>query len=257
VDASSLEKRLVRADGTVFWAQQHISLRREPDGTAVHFIVVVEDIDARVRAEHALKAAHEQLEAKVAERTRELERLMAVLEDQARQDPLTGLPNRRGLMDRLPRTIERSGRQRGAVVLMFVDLDRFKQVNDTLGHEAGDALLRETATRLLGAVRKTDIVARLGGDEFVVVLENVRDPALQARRVGEKIREALARPLRLDGASLAISASIGVVVHDGEDATPESLIARADGHMYAAKRGGGNAVHVLAPVGVETAAAAP
>jgi diguanylate cyclase (GGDEF)-like protein/PAS domain S-box-containing protein len=257
IDASSLEKRLLRVDGSAFWAQQHISLRREPDGSAAHFIVVVEDVDARVSAEHALKAAHEQLEAKVAERTRELERLMAVLEDQARQDPLTGLPNRRGLMDRLPRSIARSGRQRGSVVLMFVDLDRFKHVNDTLGHEAGDALLRETAVRLLGAVRKTDIVARLGGDEFVVVLENVREPALQARRVAEKIRMALRVPLALDGTTVSLSASIGVVIHEDGVVTPETLIARADGGMYVAKRGGGDAVQVHAEDGADAPEATP
>ncbi|MFZ5657048.1 MAG: PAS domain S-box protein [Pseudomonadota bacterium] len=244
VESCRLERRLLRAGGGAFWAQQTLSLRREADGRPVHFILVVEDIDARKQAEQALQAAREDLEAKVADRTRELERLMAALEHQARQDPLTGLPNRRGLMDRLPRTLERSGRQQGGVVVMFVDLDRFKQVNDSHGHEAGDALLRECAARLVATVRKTDIVARLGGDEFVVVLENVRAPAEQARRVAEKIRLALAAPLLLGGVPLAISASIGVVVHEGGRATPEDLIARADHGMYAAKRGGGNAVRL-------------
>jgi diguanylate cyclase (GGDEF)-like protein/PAS domain S-box-containing protein len=247
VESCRLERRLLRTGGGAFWAQQTLSLRREADGRPVHFILVVEDIDARKRAEQALQAAHEELEAKVAARTRELERLMAVLEHQARQDPLTGLPNRRGLMERLPRTLERSGRQQGGVVVMFVDLDRFKQVNDSHGHEAGDALLRECAARLVATVRKTDIVARLGGDEFVVVLENVREPAGQAHRVAEKIRHALAAPLLLGGVPLAISASIGVVVHEGGVATPEELIARADHGMYAAKRGGGNAVRLREP----------
>lgn len=246
VESVSLEKRLLRPGGEAFWTRQTMSLRRASDGTAVHFIVVVEDIDARRRAEQALQAAHEELEAKVAERTQELERLMAVLESQARQDPLTGLPNRRGLMERLPRALERSGRQRGAVVVMFVDLDRFKQVNDRLGHGAGDTLLRECADRLVATVRRTDIVARLGGDEFLVVLENVRDARAQAHRVAEKVRRALAAPVAIPGGTVVPSASIGVVVHEDGAVTPEALIARADDGMYAAKRHGGNAVRMHA-----------
>ncbi|WP_133479705.1 sensor domain-containing protein [Cognatilysobacter segetis] len=242
VDTLDIEVRLLRADGAPRWTRQTVSLRRDADGRPVHFILVVEDIEARKAAEAALQRAHEELEAKVAERTRELERLMAVLEDQARQDPLTGLPNRRGLMERLPRSLDRSARHDGATVVMFVDLDRFKQVNDTRGHEAGDTLLRACAQRLLAAVRRTDIVARLGGDEFVIVLENVRDPARHARRVAEKVREALALPVDIDGRPVAISASIGVVLHPHGTVDAEELIARADRRMYAAKHAGGNAV---------------
>ncbi len=244
VDAISLEKRVLRADGHAMWTRQSMSLRRDADGAPAHFIVVIEDIDARRRAEQALQAAHAELEEKVAERTRELERLMAVFENQARQDPLTGLPNRRGLMERLPRALERSGRQNGGVAVMFVDLDRFKQVNDRLGHEAGDALLRECARRLLATVRKTDIVARLGGDEFVVVLENVRDVHAQARQVAEKLRRVLALPVPMPGGAVVPSASIGLVVHGEGATTPEALIARADDGMYVAKHRGGNAVHM-------------
>jgi diguanylate cyclase (GGDEF)-like protein/PAS domain S-box-containing protein len=242
VDTLDVEARMLRADGSASWTRQTVSLRRGADGRPVHFIVVVEDIDARKAAEAALQRAHEELEAKVAERTRELERLMAVLENQARQDPLTGLPNRRGLMERLPRSLDRSARQDGATVVMFVDLDRFKQVNDTLGHDAGDALLRECARRLEASVRRTDIVARLGGDEFVIVLENVRDPATHARRVAEKVRAALAAPADIGGRAVAISASIGVVLHPRGTASPEDLIARADRRMYEAKHAGGNLV---------------
>lgn len=230
-------QRVRTRDGRTLACEWFDSAVFDANGEVASILSLVQDVTAR-------EAAHEELEAKVAARTRELERLMAVLEDQARQDALTGLPNRRGLMERLPRALERSGRQHGGVVVMFVDLDRFKQVNDAHGHEAGDALLRETAARLMGCVRKTDIVARLGGDEFVVVLENVREPEAQAARVAEKIRRALAEPLRLSGSAVAISASIGVVVHAGDAVTPEDLIARADDGMYAAKRVGGDAVRL-------------
>ncbi|TBR12422.1 MAG: diguanylate cyclase [Lysobacter sp.] len=220
----------------------------DAQGEVSSILALVLDIQARTDAEQALQQARDGLEAKVAERTLELECLMAMLENQASQDPLTGLPNRRGLMERLPRSIDRSSRHAGATVVMFVDLDRFKQVNDRHGHEAGDILLRECARRLVSVVRKTDIVARLGGDEFVIVLENVREPETHARQVAEKIRAALARPVAAGAAAVAVSvsASVGVAVHrhgHGPELA-EDLIARADRRMYEVKHLGGNAVRV-------------
>ncbi|MGY4515116.1 sensor domain-containing diguanylate cyclase [Lysobacter sp. HA18] len=244
IDSLDVEARLLCIDGKAIWTRRQVSIRRDASGAPVHLIVVVEDIDARKATEAALQRAHEELEAKVAERTVELERLMAVLEGQARQDALTGLPNRRGLMERLPRSIDRSARHEGAIVAMFVDLDRFKHVNDTLGHDAGDVLLRECAQRLVASVRKTDIVARLGGDEFVIVLENVRDPETHARRVAEKIRHALALPVDVGVGQIAVSASVGVVVQTSGPITADELIAHADRRMYAAKHAGGNAVRI-------------
>jgi diguanylate cyclase (GGDEF)-like protein len=233
---------MLASDGRVIACEWFDSALFDSNGHVSSVLSLVQDVSEREASLLALQRAHEELEAKVAERTLELERLMAVLESQARQDALTGLPNRRGLMERLEGTLDRSARQDGATAVMFVDLDRFKQVNDTRGHEAGDTLLRECAQRLLASVRKTDIVARLGGDEFVIVLENVRDPATHARRVAEKVREALAAPLEIDGGAIAISASIGVVLHPHGSATAEELIARADRRMYEAKHAGGNAV---------------
>ena len=234
--------RMLASDGRVVACEWFDSALFDSDGRVSSVLSLVQDVSEREATLAALQRAHEELEAKVAERTLELERLMAVLEGQARQDALTGLPNRRGLMERLEGTLDRSARQDGATAVMFVDLDRFKQVNDTLGHEAGDALLRECAQRLLASVRKTDIVARLGGDEFVIVLENVRDPATHARRVAEKVRAALATPVDIDGRPVAVSASIGVVLHPHGSATADELIARADRRMYEAKHAGGNAV---------------
>jgi diguanylate cyclase (GGDEF)-like protein/PAS domain S-box-containing protein len=239
--------RVMTRDGRQLRCEWFDSALFDAEGEVSSILSLLQDVTGRDAASAALQRARDELEAKVVERTLELERLMAVLENQARQDPLTGLPNRRGLMERLPRALNRSERQSGAAVVMFVDLDRFKQVNDRLGHEAGDALLRECAERLVAAVRRTDIVARLGGDEFVIVLENVQAPEMHARQVAEKIRRSLAEPMVLDGVPVAVSASIGVVVHHEEAATPEELIARADRRMYRAKHGGGNAVQLHAP----------
>ncbi|AXK72758.1 diguanylate cyclase [Lysobacter sp. TY2-98] len=234
--------RMVARDGRVRVCEWFDSALFDANGRVSSILSLVQDVTEREAAVAALQRAHEDLEAKVAERTLELERLMAMLESQARQDPLTDLPNRRGLMERLPRSLDRSTRHDGAIAVMFVDLDRFKHVNDTLGHDAGDELLRECARRLVSAVRKTDIVARLGGDEFVIVLENVRDPETHARRVAEKVREALAEPVDVGTAKVRVSASIGVVIQADGTITAEDLISRADRRMYAAKHAGGNAV---------------
>ncbi|WP_166636766.1 sensor domain-containing protein [Cognatilysobacter terrigena] len=234
--------RMIARDGRVRTCEWFDSALFDANGRVSSIFSLVQDVTEREAAVEALQRAHEELEAKVAERTLELERLMAVLEGQARQDALTGLPNRRGLMERLPRSIDRSTRHDGATVVMFVDLDRFKHVNDTLGHDAGDELLRECARRLVGAVRKTDIVARLGGDEFVIVLENVRDAETHARRVAEKVRDALAAPIDIGSAQVTVSASVGVVIQPDGTVAADDLIAHADRRMYAAKHAGGNAV---------------
>jgi diguanylate cyclase (GGDEF)-like protein/PAS domain S-box-containing protein len=157
-------------------------------------------------------------------------------EHQALHDALTGLPNRRLLTDRLYDALARAGRSGRTFAVLFLDLDKFKPVNDGYGHAAGDELLRTTAHRLTDAVRHNDTVSRLGGDEFVVVLEDAGTPA-NVRQVAERIRAATAEPVDVGGRKVAVSASIGVVVvTDGSDATPESLIEGADQAMYAAKR---------------------
>ena len=159
-------------------------------------------------------------------------------------DPLTGLPNRRLLGDRLRRALSacRRHRQRGA--LLFLDLDNFKTLNDTLGHELGDALLKEVASRLLGCVRDTDTVARLGGDEFVVVLEELDGhiplASEETQAVADKILAALGRPYRLGGQTHASSASIGATLFDGSGDEGDELFKQADLAMYQAKAEGRN-----------------
>jgi diguanylate cyclase (GGDEF)-like protein len=181
-----------------------------------------------------------------AERMHELEFAQAALTEQATHDSLTGLPNRNLLIDRLTQALalaERSGQHIG---LIFVDLDRFKEINDTGGHAAGDAVLREFAQRLLGAVRPMDSVSRLGGDEFVVLL-----PALDNRdgavAVAARIQRTLDLPIVLDHGKVTVAASIGVSICGPADQTqtPDSLLRRADSAMYHAKSLGGSRTEIF------------
>lgn len=169
------------------------------------------------------------------------------LEEQAMQDPLTGLPNRRAFMERLPQAMARARRWGKSCALMFLDLDGFKNVNDTLGHEAGDELLRQFAMRLLQSVRQTDTVARLAGDEFTVLLESLGDGIDDAREVSRHIVEAMATPFYIADQQLTITTSIGIALYRPDSThNADRLLAAADEAMYAAKRAGKNGVQ-LAP----------
>jgi len=153
------------------------------------------------------------------------------------RDPLTGLPNRAMLLDRLERSLALSPREGEGLGVMFVDLDRFKHINDTLGHEIGDALLQEVARRLTLCLRETDTVARSGGDEFVILLEHVKKLKTFVR-VAEKITACLSAPMVLGGHHLHIGASIGIAAFPGDGADAVELMKHADAAMYAAKSAG-------------------
>jgi diguanylate cyclase (GGDEF)-like protein len=167
------------------------------------------------------------------------EALQKELEHQATHDALTDLPNRAMLMDRLEHTIERVTRERVMLAVLFIDLDRFKDVNDAFGHEAGDGLLAQAAERLKRCVRTADTVSRIGGDEFVVVLEGV-EGAEQVVEVTVRIMESLVAPFALERVEAWVSASIGVAVLDGiAECEAEELLREADHAMYRAKGEGG------------------
>ncbi|RBW52007.1 diguanylate cyclase domain-containing protein [Marinobacter sp. F3R11] len=157
----------------------------------------------------------------------------------AYQDTLTGLPNRRGLEDRLQLAIELSTRHSCYLGLMFLDLDNFKAVNDTYGHDAGDVLLKEIASRLQDCVRETDMVVRMGGDEFIVLLTEV-SASENAAIVAEKIIRAVGEPVVLPEGEARVGVSIGIVVARGAGITSEGLMQDADAAMYEAKRAGKN-----------------
>ncbi|MGH8374933.1 MAG: diguanylate cyclase domain-containing protein [Pseudomonas sp.] len=165
----------------------------------------------------------------------ERKQLHARLQYMAQYDQLTQLPNRELLRDRLKASLQVAREDRGRMALLYVDLDRFKQVNDTHGHAVGDMLLQAVANRLKGCVRETDTVARIGGDEFVVLLHSIR-AAGDTDIVVEKIRQVLVQPLRLDGHSLNIQPSIGVARYPDHGTEEKQLFRHADEAMYCAKR---------------------
>ena len=175
----------------------------------------------------------------------ERKQVEAICEHEATHDPLTGLLNRRGMFDLLSQAIARVKRTRASLALLFIDLDGFKQINDTHGHEAGDAVLREVAARLQASIRQTDTAARLGGDEFTVILENIKHGIPDANMLAQKILETLQHPIQLDSVTATISASIGISMHHPDDErSADQLVNAADSAMYTAKHAGKNQVCV-------------
>jgi diguanylate cyclase (GGDEF)-like protein len=158
------------------------------------------------------------------------------MEDLALHDPLTGLPNRAQLVNRIDRALRRIDRDGGNVAVLFLDLDGFKPVNDTHGHEAGDELLCQVGRRLVGTLRPTDTAARIGGDEFVVVCDRVANDD-EAARVAERITEALAPTFRIGNAEVRVGVSVGYAVSGPTMRTAGDLLRRADAAMFTVKRG--------------------
>ena len=215
-----------RKNGEVYPLLQSISAVRGDDGQVTHYVAAFSDISERKEAE---------------EKIRHL----------AFYDPLTRLPNRRLLLDRLQQAMVLGERTGNHGALLFIDLDEFKSLNDTLGHDVGDLLLVEVARRLQEAIRASDTAARLGGDEFVVMLEELSadasEAAEQARRVGEKVLVTLNQPYHLAGHELRSTPSIGLTLFEGRKATIDELMRQADLAMYQSKSAGRNALHFFDP----------
>jgi diguanylate cyclase (GGDEF)-like protein/PAS domain S-box-containing protein len=207
-EAYSLEKRYRHADGNYVWILLSVSLVRDEAGAPAYFVSQIQDIGEQKQT---------------AERLTEL----------TLHDPLTGLANRVLFIDRLGHAVERSRRSKERIAVLFIDLDRFKSVNDSFGHAAGDELLRQAANRMRGAARPADTVARLGGDEFTVLCEDI-DAVHDAGWVADRLSESLSRPYDLFGAVTSIGVSIGIAVADSRDSA-ETVLARADAAMYRAK----------------------
>lgn len=166
---------------------------------------------------------------------------------QANYDPLTELPNRRLFSDRLKREILKAQRDQTSLAVLFIDLDHFKNVNDSLGHDSGDILLIEASTRLNRCVRKTDTVARLGGDEFVIILTDLNTAKENCSTAAQNITDSLSQPFEIDDNSLHISASIGIALYPSDADNFEDLLRYADQAMYAAKNKGRNGYSYFAP----------
>ncbi len=170
----------------------------------------------------------------------ELARREAQVRDFAYHDELTGLPNRRLLLDRLKQAVAQAARQHKQVVLLLLDLDSFKSVNDRLGHAGGDKLLQAVARRLTDGIRGADTACRYGGDEFLIMLTEVDNPGIAAAVWG-KLKLALSAPYIIDGYQIRLTVSMGGVVYPTDGQTDEELIRRADGALYRAKARSGNA----------------
>jgi len=160
-------------------------------------------------------------------------------EHMALHDALTGLPNRVLLLDRMRQTLARVKRHQDFAAVLFIDLDGFKPINDTFGHDCGDEVLRVTAQRLLTVVREGDTAARIGGDEFVMVLGELKN-GLHAGLTGTRVIKAITRPIDWEGRTVRVSASLGISVAPTDGLDPETLLKKADEAMYVAKKSGKN-----------------
>jgi len=216
-----LEQRLLDASGATVWVLLSVSAVRGEDGAPLHCIAQLQDVSERKRAEE------------------ELLRL-------AHFDPLTGLLNRAQMNDRLAGALALARRRNETLALLFIDLDGFKLVNDSLGHQAGDDLLREVAQRILGALRDSDVAARWGGDEFVVLAHDLQGTEAAAR-VAQKVIDAVAQPYAVRGLPVAMSASVGIALFPEHAENPVALMVRADNAMYRAKELGKNQYRFASP----------
>ena len=216
-----------RKDGTALTVEAHWTLVRDDEEQSARILAINTDITARKMAE------------------KEIHYL-------AFYDSLTGLPNRQLLLDRLKQALAISGRKRQTGALLFIDLDNFKLLNDTLGHDMGDLLLQQVAPRLISCVRDSDTVARLGGDEFVVVLtggfsEQPEEAVAQIRRICDRIVAAFSQSFNLRAYSHHTTPSIGIAVFNGQSGAMDELLKQADLAMYQAKASGRNAACLFTP----------
>ena len=216
--ATSLNRNY-RKDGRIIWCEWYNSNLCDETGNIVSVLSLAQDVTARIHAE---------------------ERLV----HQATHDSLTGLPNRTMLQERLRQAIARARRSGQRIGVLFVDLDRFKDVNDTLGHRVGDELLREMAARLTRIVRESDLLVRLSGDEFMVVLEQLDDPH-SAEKIAAKLLIELRAPVQIESHEIYVSGSIGISIFPDDADDVEAMLKNADMAMYRAKELGKNGYQVF------------
>ena len=221
IDSFKVEKRYLHKDGTPIWVALTIAVYRDDAGKPKHDVSIVEDITARKLAE---------------ERVQYL----------ATHDGLTGLPNRALFAQLLALAIEGARRHGSTIAVLFIDLDRFKIINDSLGHDAGDSLLREMASRFRQCLRASDVVARLGGDEFVVLLQDVSEAAQVAVVARHLLSEAM-RPVEVHQQECRVTASIGICMHPEAGQDDQAVMKNADLAMYVAKEEGKNTYHFYSP----------
>jgi diguanylate cyclase (GGDEF)-like protein/PAS domain S-box-containing protein len=223
----------VAREGT--WTGEFVTARK--DGAAVPVVVTVDRLDApEIGFSGLVGAGIDNSERRA---------LQMTLAHQALHDPLTGLPNRALFLDRLDQALARLHRSDGAIAVLFLDLDRFKLVNDTCGHQAGDEVLRAVAALFEGVLRPMDTVARLGGDEFAVCCEQLADPS-EAVRLAERLTAAVSQPFQVQGREFYVTPSIGIVIGvGGSGETAHTLLRDADAAMYHAKERGRGRIEIF------------
>ena len=215
------EFKFIRKNGSEMWATLATNPIFDADGSYLGALALVSDITERRQSTE-------------------------LMWHQANYDALTALPNRNMFQDRLSQEMKKARRDGLFLALLFIDLDQFKEINDRLGHEMGDALLVEAASRIAACVRASDTLARLGGDEFVVILPGL-DHVTSAERVAQQIIASLNRPFLLGSSTGSVSASIGIALHPSDASDPEQLLRNADQAMYAAKNAGRNRYSYFTP----------
>lgn len=237
---------IVDADGALIWTNPSAERLLEGESHALPATVATDDAPETVRIQRRDNGAFLELSRQKA-RWRGADVHLLTIHDmteielakQATKDPLTKLSSRIILMDRLEKALQRLARGSKSVCVLFIDLDRFKQINDAFGHEAGDLFLVEVGLRFAAAARTVDTVARLGGDEFVIICEDVASDA-EAEVIGERFRACMDRPIEICGHKLQSSISIGIVREADAMVSPQDVLRAADSAMYNAKRVGGN-----------------
>jgi diguanylate cyclase (GGDEF)-like protein/PAS domain S-box-containing protein len=245
--------RMVREDGSLRWISERSVAHKLVDGKIAHSLGVLQDITEQKEVERLLLQTKTSLEETVEARTSELantvEQLQAEIKQRkaiateleflANHDALTGLPSLRLCKDRLDRSLADSRRRKQKSVVMFLDLDGFKLINDQYGHGHGDTVLKTTADRVKAVLRETDTVARIGGDEFVIILSNASDLTATSQ-IATILIEQISQPIQIESDEITVSASIGIAVFPDDGLTAEDLIRQADQSMYRVKQSGKN-----------------
>lgn len=207
-----------RKDGSAYTEEVTVTPIRGKTGSIEHFIAIKRNITEKKRYEQQL-------------------------DHLAHHDPLTGLPNRLLFSDRLTQSLEESKHNNNMLAVVFIDLDRFKLINETLGHNTGDLLLKQLAWRLTSMLREADTIARMGGDEFALLIENLKEEK-DSIRAAQKILDAFNKPFTIEGHELFVTASVGVSVFPADGMDIETLVRNADASMYRAKEQGRNTYHL-------------